>query len=123
MNKESAAKITRSFKAYKHLGKIIGRIESFGSTKICLGNTGVSFNVSKGDAMWYKLLTTKAALEEELASYEIIQQTNVPSTATPTAVLSDHRPPTGKTPWTEERKAEQSARMRAYWKARRAHVG
>lgn len=121
MNKESAERISRSFRGYKHLANLIKKIEQIGSVKVKLGNTGVDFSVTKGDAMYYKLLTSKAALEEELTSYEIIQQTHIGTPTTPTAVISKGQPFSGKA-WTDERKAAHSARMKTYWAARRAHT-
>lgn len=78
MDRITAEAIARKTKALKHCMKLIEEINKKGSTIIKLGCTGVEFVVKQGDAMYFKLATTRAQLMEDVKSYEIVQKATNP---------------------------------------------
>lgn len=89
MNNHSAEKISRTLRGYKFLTGLLKRVDKAGTVVVPFGNTGADLTVTKDDAFYYKLQTTRASLREELASYEIVKQISIPIPETPTAELPD----------------------------------
>ena len=89
MNNHSAEKISRTLRGYKFLTGLLKRVDKAGTVVVPFGNTGADLTVTKDDAFYYKLQTTRAILKEELASYEIVKQSKIPIPETPTAELPD----------------------------------
>lgn len=89
MNNHSAEKISRALRGYKFLTGLLKRVDKAGTVVVPFGNTGADLTVTKDDAFYYKLQTTRAILKEELASYEIVKQISIPIPETPTAALTD----------------------------------
>lgn len=119
MERTSAEEIGQKARALKHCIKVISKVDKNGSAEIVLNCTGVKFVVKKNDALYLKIATTKAQLEEEIASYEIVRASNlgnntsaVPETATQSPAL---------TPEEKEaaRKAKKAAYMKDYMRKRR----
>ena len=104
MDKISAEEIGKKARALKHCIKILTNIDKKGSAEIILNCTGVKFVVRKDDAMYLKLSTTRAQLEEEVASYEIVKASETPP-------LSPSTPEDEKI---AERKRKKAAYMREY---------
>lgn len=86
MENLTAEQIGRKARALKHCVKLIKEIDLKGQAIVTLNCTGVSFTVTKGDAMYFKIAATKANLASEIASYEFIKhnvensQENSPTT-------------------------------------------
>ena len=116
MDRVSAEDIGRKARALKHCIKVLKTIDKKGSAEIVLNCTGVKLVAHKNDALHLKIATTKAQLEEEIASYEIVRASGLGSTAptTPSA------PPT-LSPEEKEaaRKAKKAAYMKEYMRKRR----
>lgn len=108
MDRISAEDIGKKARALKHCIKVLGTIDKKGSAEIVLNCTGVKFVVHKNDALHLKIATTKAQLEEEIASYEIVRASNMGGTTVPDA------PPASPSP--EQREAERKAKKAAYMK-------
>lgn len=77
MDRVSAEDIGRKARALKHCIKVLGTIEKKGSAEIVLNCTGVKLVAHKNDALHLKIATTKAQLEEEIASYEIVRASTI----------------------------------------------
>ena len=116
MERTSAEEIGKKARALKHCIKVIGKIDKNGSAEIILNSTGVKFVVKKNDALYLKLATTKAQLEEEIKSYEIVRASGIggtspiPTSATPTLSPEEKA---------AERKAKKNAYMKEYMRKRR----
>lgn len=119
MDRVSAEDIGRKARALKHCIKVLKTIDKKGSAEIVLNCTGVRLVAHKNDALHLKIATTKAQLEEEIASYEIVRASNlgnntsaVPETVTQSPAL---------TPEEKEaaRKAKKAAYMKDYTRKRR----
>lgn len=62
--------IAKKSRALKHCNKLLNEIDKNGSTKICLGNTGVTFHVVKNDAIYLNIQKVKYDLLCDIRSYE-----------------------------------------------------
>lgn len=116
MDRVSAEDIGRKARALKHCIKVLKTIDKKGSAEIVLNCTGVKLVAHKNDALHLKIATTKAQLEEEIASYEIVRASGLGST-TPTTPSS----PPALSPEEKEaaRKAKKAAYMKEYMRKRR----
>ncbi|MBR2388991.1 MAG: hypothetical protein IKB02_09610 [Clostridia bacterium] len=116
MDRVSAEDIGKKARALKHCIKVLGTIEKKGSAEIVLNCTGVKLVAHKNDALHLKIATTKAQLEEEIASYEIVRASGMGDTSSSPA---SSPPPLSPEQKVAERKAKKAAYMREYMKKRR----
>ena len=115
MDRVSAEDIGKKARALKHCIKVLGTIEKKGSAEIVLNCTGVKLVAHKNDALHLKIATTKAQLEEEIASYEIVRASGMGDTSSSPA----SSPPLSPEQKAAERKAKKAAYMREYMRKRR----
>ena len=116
MERIMAEEVGKKAKALKHCIKLLGTIEKKGSAEVVLNCTGVRFTVRSGDAMHLKIATTKAQLEEEIASFEIVRASAVQQEANATP------PPNESTPSPQDKREERRAYMREYMRKKRAKI-
>lgn len=121
MQAKQAKEISRTLRGYNHLTKLLETIDKKGTHTFPMGNTGVDLTVSKDDAMYYKLMATRAALREQIAGYEIIRTVHIVPQQPPTVQIPDRvEAKRSRRPWTEERRANFSEKMKEIWRARRS---
>ena len=116
MDRVSAEDIGKKARALKHCIKVLGTIEKKGSAEIVLNCTGVKLVAHENDALHLKIATTKAQLEEEIASYEIVRASGMGDTSSSPA---SSPPPLSPEQKAAERKAKKAAYMREYMRKRR----
>ena len=116
MDRVSAEDIGRKARALKHCIKVLKTIDKKGSAEIVLNCTGVKLVAHKNDALHLKIATTKAQLEEEIASYEIVRASGMGDTSSSPA---SSPPPLSPEQKAAERKAKKAAYMREYMRKRR----
>ena len=78
----TAQELSKKVGALKHLTKKLNEVNKNGQAIIRLNNTGVTFVVKKGDALYLKLATTHAQLTEDVKSYEIVKRATAAATET-----------------------------------------
>ena len=78
----TAQELSKKVGALKHLTKKLNEVNKNGQAIIRLNNTGVTFVVKKGDALYLKLATTHAQLTEDVKSYEIVKRATTAATET-----------------------------------------
>ena len=79
----SAETLSRKTKALKHVDKLLAKIDKQGYAFVPLNCTGVTFHVERGDALYLKLRTIQAQLNEELNSYKIIREVRLKDRTSP----------------------------------------
>ena len=123
MNREIAEKISKKTRALKHCDKILTEVDKKGKKTILLNNTGVEFTVTKGDAIYLRIQSTKYRLLDEINSMEIVESAKN-SSPKPAAnppitekVFRKRSPaPYGASATEEERLAYKRAKQREYTK-------
>lgn len=117
-----AEAIAKKHRALKHCNKLLAEIDKKGESKVILNNTGVTFVVHKGDAMYLKLSTTRAQLIEDIASYEIVKRETTPVEVVPSPEAQPITTTSKKKIETPEERERRLAYHREYskrWYAKR----
>lgn len=73
MNKIDAKEISRKIRAFEHCEKVLRRVEKGGSAIVKLNNTGLTFVVNRGDALYLEFVAQHAALWRDIQAYEIVR--------------------------------------------------